>query len=336
MTPVEKVRYLIVGAGPCGLGAALALSEAGEHDWLIVERESYAGGLSASFCDEKGYTWDIGGHVLFSHCDRYSQLMEELLGQDGWLYHDRESAVRILGEWVPYPFQNNIHRLPQPERDQCLKGLEAVVENGLPPRFTDFEHFIRATTGEGISRLFMMPYNYKVWAYPPSMMDAGWIGDRVSIPDIERIRRNIATGQDDTNWGPNNRFQFPKHGGTGAIWRALAERLSARRVCFNTAVVELDIEAREAVLSDGRTVAYDAVLSTMPIDRLVSMARRDEWIRAAEDLRRSSTHIVGVGIKGPATGNIGTKCWMYFPEDNCPFYRVTHFSHYSPIQLSGH
>jgi len=21
---------------------------------------------------------------------------------------------------------------------------------------------------------------------------------------------------------------------------------------------------------------------------------------------------------------------MYFPESNCPFYRVTHFSHYSP------
>jgi hypothetical protein len=24
------------------------------------------------------------------------------------------------------------------------------------------------------------------------------------------------------------------------------------------------------------------------------------------------------------------KCWMYFPEDNCPFYRVTVFSNYSP------
>lgn len=25
----------------------------------------------------------------------------------------------------------------------------------------------------------------------------------------------------------------------------------------------------------------------------------------------------------------GTKCWLYFPEDNCPFYRTTVFSNYS-------
>lgn len=25
----------------------------------------------------------------------------------------------------------------------------------------------------------------------------------------------------------------------------------------------------------------------------------------------------------------GLKCWLYFPEDNCPFYRTTVFSHYA-------
>ena len=27
---------------------------------------------------------------------------------------------------------------------------------------------------------------------------------------------------------------------------------------------------------------------------------------------------------------IGDKCWLYFPEDDCPFYRATVFSNYSP------
>lgn len=26
---------------------------------------------------------------------------------------------------------------------------------------------------------------------------------------------------------------------------------------------------------------------------------------------------------------LGNKCWMYFPEDNCPFYRATVFSNYA-------
>lgn len=25
----------------------------------------------------------------------------------------------------------------------------------------------------------------------------------------------------------------------------------------------------------------------------------------------------------------GLKCWLYFPEDDCPFYRTTVFSHYA-------
>lgn len=33
------------------------------------------------------------------------------------------------------------------------------------------------------------------------------------------------------------------------------------------------------------------------------------------------------GIRGHCPH--GLKCWLYFPEDNCPFYRTTVFSHYA-------
>jgi protoporphyrinogen oxidase len=44
----------------------------------------------------------------------------------------------------------------------------------------------------------------------------------------------------------------------------------------------------------------------------------------------SSAHIIGVGMKGEPPEKLRTKCWMYFPEDDNPFYRVTVFSNYSP------
>lgn len=31
----------------------------------------------------------------------------------------------------------------------------------------------------------MRPYNFKVWATPPEMMDFHWIGERVAVPDLE-------------------------------------------------------------------------------------------------------------------------------------------------------
>ena len=35
----------------------------------------------------------------------------------------------------------------------------------------------------------------------------------------------------------------------------------------------------------------------------------------------SSSHIIGIGVRGHSPHD--TKCWLYFPEDDCPFYRVT-------------
>src|SRR5262245_1695648 len=60
-------RIIIIGAGPTGLGAAYRLKELGHTDFMVYESSPYVGGLAHSFTDEKGFTWDIGGHVMFSH-----------------------------------------------------------------------------------------------------------------------------------------------------------------------------------------------------------------------------------------------------------------------------
>ena len=44
-------------------------------------------------------------------------------------------------------------------------------------------------------------------------------------------------------------------------------------------------------------------------------------------LFHSSSHIIGLGIRG--SHEHGDKCWQYFSEDNCPFYRCTVFTNYS-------
>jgi protoporphyrinogen oxidase len=69
----------------------------------------------------------------------------------------------------------------------------------------------------------------------------------------------------------------------------------------------------------------------MPLDELVRRSDLSSDLAAAVSaLRFSSTHVIGVGLHGAAPDSLGGKCWMYFPESDCPFYRVTVFSHYSP------
>jgi protoporphyrinogen oxidase len=332
-----KVRHLIIGAGPTGLGAAWRLEQRGITDWLVLEAGSVAGGLAQSIVDEQGFTWDLGGHVQFSHYEMFDQLMDDLLGTDGWLYHDRESWVWVRDRFVPYPFQLNLHRLADADRDACLRGLEeaaATVSTSATP--TNFDEWILQTFGTGIADLFMRPYNQKVWARNPDRMDCRWIGDRVAVADLARVRENVRLERDDVSWGPNNRFRFPRRGGTGAVWQALARRLTAGRgragrLIFGASVRHVDTRERRVALADGREFGYEHLISTMPLDRFVATSDLARDLRAAVvDLEHSSTHVVGVGLHGGPPPALAKKCWMYFPESNCPFYRVTHFSHYSP------
>jgi UDP-galactopyranose mutase len=85
-------RILILGAGPTGLGGACRLDELGHQNFLVLEKNAYPGGLAASFADDKGFTWDIGGQVQFSHYDYFDQVMDRALG-DAWVH----SVVSTLG-----------------------------------------------------------------------------------------------------------------------------------------------------------------------------------------------------------------------------------------------
>jgi len=327
---MTKAPILVLGAGPTGLGAAWRLQELGCHNWQLIEAAPEAGGLAASFVDERGFTWDIGGHVQFSHYEYFDRAMDEFLGREGWLHHERESWVWIRNRFIPYPFQNNIHRLPPEDLEPCLAGLVDITRNGQA-KPGNFREWILATFGQGIAEIFLLPYNCKVWAYPPERLNTAWVGDRVAVTDLKRVLHNLVFRKDDVSWGPNNTFRFPLRGGTGAIWRACAERLPREKLRFNSAVTAIDPARHRVTIRDGKTIEYGSLISTVPLCDLIQMSGQTQFKQtAASGLLYSCSNIFGFGLRGAPPGHLRTKCWMYFPEDNCPFYRVTVFSNYSP------
>jgi protoporphyrinogen oxidase len=326
-------RVVVLGAGPTGLGAAWRLQELGVTSATLLEAGPVPGGLAASEVDARGFTWDVGGHVQFSHYAYYDDVLDRALG-DAWLEHRRDAAVWVRGRWVPYPFQNNLHRLAPADRDRALAGLEsaafAAAARAVAPG--DFREWILASFGEGIAELFLFPYNEKVWGYPLETLGVEWMGERVAVPDLEQVRRALREGSDDDGWGPNRRFRFPLRGGTGAIWQAVAGLLDPARLRFGARVVEVDLRRRRLRLESGGEEPYDALISTVPLDRLCERALglAPAAAAAARALRHSSVHVVGVGLRGGRPPGLRTRCWMYFPEPSSPYYRVTVFSNYSP------
>jgi protoporphyrinogen oxidase len=179
-------------------------------------------------------------------------------------------------------------------------------------------------------------------------MQCSWLGERVAAPDLKAVIKNVILQKTAGNWGPNATFRFPARGGTGAIWTSVANTLPRGKTRFGSRgrVSKIDAGAKFVTLEDGKTIRYKRLISTMAIDQLTEQIGDVELISLSKRLFYSTTHVIGIGIRGKRPERIGDKCWvstldtwinlcltvpqLYFPEDNCPFYRATIFSNYSP------
>jgi protoporphyrinogen oxidase len=325
----DNPRIVVIGAGPTGLGAGYRLNELGYDDWVILEANDYVGGLATSFTSGNGFTYDVGGHVMFSHYPYYDELVERLMGDEYTTLH-REAWVWMEDRFIPYPFQNNIGGLEAQTVFECLTGAirARYSPSDKPPE--NFAEWVLATMGDGIAKHFMLPYNFKVWATPPELMNYVWIGERVSVVDVEDLLRNVLFEKPETQWGPNSTFKYPLRGGTGHLYEGMRKYV-ADHLELSTPVASVDPAEKVVHTTDGRRFPYDVLLNTMPLNRFVdslSVAPPDAVRDAVRDLVWSGSHIVGIGVDRPADSS---KNWIYFPEPQVPFYRVTYLSNYSPF-----
>lgn len=325
-------RIVIIGAGPTGLGAGYRLRELGYEDWVILEAGDRVGGLATSITDDDGFTWDIGGHVMFSHYPYYDRLVETLMGQE-YSTLQREAWVWTENRFIPYPFQNNIRDLEPQTIFDCLAGAVRAQLGAGDPLPRNFHEWIHATMGSGIADHFMIPYNFKVWATPATLMNYGWIGERVSVVDVEELLRGVLFDKQEKEWGPNSTFKYPLRGGTGFLYEGMRRHVEDN-LELNCPVVGVDTAGRTVHTADGRRFPYDVLLSTMPLNHLVtSLDGVPAAVSAAAgELGWTGSHIVGIGVDRPVESD---KNWVYFPEPDVPFYRVTYLSNYSPYLTAG-
>jgi len=319
-------RIVVVGAGPTGLGAAFRLQEAGYEDYTLYEKEDFAGGLSSSYTDEAGFTWDSGGHVHFSHYPYYDGACTRALGEQGFLSHERKSFIQLMNRLVRYPLQSHLKDLPMEAALECLLGIaEATYLRSTAPE--NFLDWMKGAFGKGVCRLFMEPYNQKVWAHPLEQMSFSWLGERVAVTGLEGALRSILSENGEGRWGPNAMFRYPKEGGTGLLFARLGA-IMGDKLRLGKRLVSVDLAGRGLRFADGAETAYDWLISTIPLDRLVAILSDVpvEVRDAAAGLVHNSCAVVGVGLRGNSPPD---RHWLYFPEDRFPFYRVTYLSNYS-------
>ena len=300
-----NVKNLIIGAGPCGLGAGYTFTKKGEQDFLIVEKEDKVGGLSRSFRTDENFLFEIGGHVHFSNEAEYLNAISEVYKKENLFFHDRKAYIYLDQSFIDYPFQNNLDQLP--------KNYKLTKHQEENRDIKNFEDWLLNKFGEDVCNIFMHPYNRKVWSHSLEDMAYNWTEERIS--PLTKV----------DNWGPNNSFFFPKKDGTGDLWRSFAEFISFSKIKLNTTITSIDFDKKIATTSKGESIYYQYLLNTSP---LTSFLKNTNCDVSTNSLKHNSLICTGLGVKGPIPKSLLSKCWIYFPQD-APFYRMTILSNYS-------
>ena len=320
-----ETDVLIVGGGLAGLTAARTLQ--GKKRFLLVEKESLTGGLTASV-KKNGFIFDYSGHLLHLHWKKTGDLILRLLKNNHYKIR-RNAWIHLAGAEVPYPFQANLHDLPDKVKSECVSGfLEACLKNkggreharaGMP-----FRTWSLNTFGAGISKHFMLPYNHKLWRYPLERLTADWCAPFVPMPSPREVLEGAYLRRR-TDMGYNPVFYYPRRGGIQALPDALAKGL--KDVHTGCELASLDLRTKTAIIKGLGPVRYKSLINTMPLKYFVELIKSPPaGLRAlGTKLRHNTVYVLNLGVKGTAS----KKHWTYFPEREFLFYRAgtaTNFS----------
>src|SRR5580698_3979859 len=246
---MTKVRTLILGGGMSGLSCAYHLNQAGDKNYLLIEKSDEPGGLSRSI-KQDGFVFDHTGHLLHLRNPYTLKLIPALLG-DNLTLNQRRAWIYSHHVYTRYPYQANLYGLPKKVIEDNLKG---VVEAQLRQAPAPAEHpeslksWVLRTFGKGFAKHFFFPYNEKLWTVSPDVLTAEWVAPFVPKPSIEEVI-NGAFSDQTKKFGYNASFYYPKEGGIQALAFAFAKGLPNIRL--NPSVEYIHLAHKTATLSTG-------------------------------------------------------------------------------------
>lgn len=302
---------IILGAGLAGLSLAHFLN----RSTVILEKESVPGGLCRSYALNR-IVYDIGPHALFSkNADILSKILE--LAPTGRLR--RSNKVFYKNRFVKYPFENDLHTLDPDERDYCLKEFLTNPYESYPAQ-TMLQFFLK-TFGEGITRLYLQPYNEKIWKFDPAFMDMQMV-ERIPKPPREDVVAS-AKGVPTEGYLHQLHFHYPVQGGIQQLIISLMARIAHKAQVLTNVAIEKIFHERGLwhVATNRGTFTAPELINCMPLHEFLRYLDVPGHVRrACDSLKYNSIHIVALQCSKDA---LGDNFAVYVPDKNALFHRIS-------------
>ena len=313
---MEKVKYLILGAGVAGLTFARKLKDFGEDDFLILEREEEPGGLCRS-TEVDGSPFDIGGgHFLDVRRPKVNEFLFRFMPEQEWELFERDSRIEIKGMTVGHPFEANIWQMDMESQVAYLKSISQAGCNRNEPMPVKFVDWIRWKLGDKIADDYMIPYNQKMFADELNELGTYWLEKLPNVSFEETLRSCLAQEPYGTQPG-HAKFYYPKEYGYGEVWSRIADSLSEHLLCGRK-VTALDCQSRLIKTSTGDEYEADVIITSIPWNAFQEITGMpEEMVQSIGELKHSAIETRYV------PKNLDTRAqWIYIPDTEVPYHRI--------------
>lgn len=313
---MEKVKYLIVGAGPAGLSFANCLKQKGEESFLLLEKEEEAGGLCRSR-DVDGAPLDIGGgHFLDVQRPEVNRFLFGFMPEEEWNRYERDSRISFDGGYIGHPFEANIWQMATERQKEYLESIaEAGCNQGveMPKEFTDWIYW---KLGKRIAEDYMLPYNEKMFGGNLNALGTYWL-EKLPNVSYEETKRSCEERRAYGKQPGHARFYYPKKYGYGELWRRMQEEVCDKTV-INAAAKRMDIPYGRVICSDGTVYEGESIITTIPWAEWEEIAGMPEELW--QEIRRLKHSSVQVEYM---PGRMDTAAhWIYYPEREISYHRI--------------
>ena len=327
------MRVGILGAGLSGVSLAYMLQNCRRVTSIdLLEKAPTPGGLCRSFRFGKIHC-DIGPHIIFSKDSEVLSLILDVLGENVRMLR-RSNKIFHNGRFVKYPFENDLGALSQEERDHCLSTYLDNPYRGYVPQ--NMLQFFLATFGQGMTDLYLQPYNEKIWKFDPAFMDTQMV-ERVPKPPSDDIIKS-AQGIPTEGYLHQLFFYYPRTGGIESFVDGFVRRLTPK-VAIHLSSPVVRVEKRTSCwrvrTGDGLARDYDYLVSTIPVQELLkALGTVVPWqVRdASTKLKFNSIAVCALNVK---RDHLGHNFAVMVADREVLFHRLTKINFLYPDQQNG-
>jgi len=307
MIKINYVENLIIGSGITGLSSASFIKN---KNYLIIEKDSEVGGYCKTI-KKDGFTWDYSGHFFHFKDDGIKNYLLKNMVEKDIVDINKKSQIYLNGIYVDFPFQKNIHQLHQQDFIDCLYDLFNVSKFDI----ISFKDMIINKFGASICRLFLIPYNEKLYACNLDHLDKDAMGRFFPMADKYEIIKNFKIKNNESY---NNKFTYPI-GGAIEYVNSLLSYVDKSKILFNQKIKSINMETKTAITLNGE-IKFKRLISTIPLPSLLELLN----YKYDEDTF-SSNKVLVFNLGFNKKGGDKINHWVYFPENDIRFYRVGYY-----------